>query len=337
MWRGGGGGGGSFNNPVTSGNSVAKNWILGGGRGGGGLVVMRVKAKDKSILLQPMRGDAAYPMSIRSPLVTNGVSCVSFSWKNADVNVALRVQIAINGVDVTTVRSRTLSLSDGWVDVCEPICFSAMSAERRANGYIDIPLDVYAPVSALVRVIVEPALVARARNEAATGLDPLYGAISITDISVVDNRPTVIPWVAPTESSDAGCPAPVEIPVDWLSGNSSFEVREISSMAEVASDALEVLNAKAANGRLSVAECYVLGLDPQKETDDFRITSLPMNDDGTPDLENIVFEPPCEQWNVSGATWKLKGKANLSDKDWVDVPKEGNHSLRFFKVEVELP
>ena len=80
----------------------------------------------------------------------------------------------------------------------------------------------------------------------------------------------------------------------------------------------------------------MLGSDPEVATNDFRIVSFPMKADGTPDLANIVFEPPQGQWNVSGARAVLKGAATL-DGPWGDVPAGGNTAYRFFKVEVILP
>ena len=41
------------------------------------------------------------------------------------------------------------------------------------------------------------------------------------------------------------------------------------------------------NGRLSVVECYVVGLDPQDAEADFRITKFPMKADGTSNLANL--------------------------------------------------
>ena len=95
----------------------------------------------------------------------------------------------------------------------------------------------------------------------------------------------------------------------------------------------------AANGR-KIWECYVLGLDPEDETNDFRIVSFPIKADGTPDLANIVFDPPQVRWNVP-ATYKLKGAATL-DGPWEEVEDGGGAGrvalpLRFFKVEVQLP
>ena len=91
--------------------------------------------------------------------------------------------------------------------------------------------------------------------------------------------------------------------------------------------------------RLSVVECYVVGLDPGIATNDSRITSFPMKADGTPDLENIAVDPPKSQWNVPGARAVVKGAATL-DGEWKSV--EGataaeKAAMRFFKVTVELP
>ena len=97
--------------------------------------------------------------------------------------------------------------------------------------------------------------------------------------------------------------------------------------------------AVAANGRMSVAGCYIVGLDPQDAASDLRIASFPMKADGTPDLENITVYPRPSEWNVPGARAVVKGAAAL-DGEWKSVegatPAE-KAAMRFFKVEVELP
>ena len=71
------------------------------------------------------------------------------------------------------------------------------------------------------------------------------------------------------------------------------------------------------------------------------MTSVPSSAaDGTPDIDNIVFDPPQGRWNVP-ATWKVKGAATL-EGPWEDVSDGGGAGraalpLRFFKVEVVLP
>ena len=94
---------------------------------------------------------------------------------------------------------------------------------------------------------------------------------------------------------------------------------------------------------MSVAECYVVGLDPEIATNDFKITSFSLKVDGTPDIENIVFDPPQERWNVQSAQPVIKGAANLNGP-WQEVGGDGHagrvtlpEDFRFFKAEVVLP
>ena len=77
----------------------------------------------------------------------------------------------------------------------------------------------------------------------------------------------------------------------------------------------------------------MLGVDPTKADDDFRITRFWM-EDGEPKFE---FSHSSDgAGNSYSARIKAKGKAKLSDT-WQDVPKGGDESFRFFTVEVELP
>jgi hypothetical protein len=129
----------------------------------------------------------------------------------------------------------------------------------------------------------------------------------------------------PSETQTTGVP----VPYAWLD-------TYVTGVAHT-SEAYETLAmSTAANGRLSVAECYVLGLDPQVATNDFKITSFPMKADGTPDLEKIAFAPAKAQWNVQGARAVVKGAESL-DGEWQTVTEENKAGFRFFKVEVVLP
>ena len=131
---------------------------------------------------------------------------------------------------------------------------------------------------------------------------------------------------------DVGSGKTVTVPNDWLTN--------ITARIEAAGgDAVAALQATAANGRLSNVECYILGLDPESTTNDFKIVSFQMKADGTPDLAAIVFEPPMTRWNVPGARAVLKGAATLKG-GWksVDEATAAEKALfRFFKVVVELP
>lgn len=131
----------------------------------------------------------------------------------------------------------------------------------------------------------------------------------------------VLEWYAPSEFVvDVGGGKSVTVPGDWVTKHTSRSVTD-----------------NAANGR-PVWQCYVLGLDPEG-SEDFRITSFPMNADGTPNLAGIEFSPVPNRWNVSGATARLKGRASLESGEWQEVanPSAPDPALRFFKVEVVLP
>ncbi len=121
---------------------------------------------------------------------------------------------------------------------------------------------------------------------------------------------------------------PVSVPYAWLRTNypdvaDDYEAYETSAKTT------------AANGR-KVWECYVVGLDPTDASKDFRITSFPMKDDGTPDLANMTFAPPQSEWNVPAATPKQYGAATL-EGPWSEVPEGGDSTMKFFKIVVELP
>ena len=94
--------------------------------------------------------------------------------------------------------------------------------------------------------------------------------------------------------------------------------------------------ATAANG-YKVWECYMVNVSPNDKDDVLRITAFPMKDDGTPDLGNLTFAPPKSEWNVQSAVPKLKGRSQLDAGEWQDVPSGGDPTMRFFRIEVELP
>ena len=124
----------------------------------------------------------------------------------------------------------------------------------------------------------------------------------------------------------------VTVPGAWLEAHENI-------FRNNGDDVSAAIQATAANERLSNVECYILGLDPEDTTNDLKIVSFPMKADGTPDLANIVIDPPEAQWNVPGARAVLKGATTL-DGDWKpieDATAEEKAAMRFFKVVVELP
>ena len=136
----------------------------------------------------------------------------------------------------------------------------------------------------------------------------------------------ILSWGVDDVIVDAGGGKTVAVPGSWLEEYDAL-------WDDYDGDKAAYANSTAVNGR-KVWECYVLDLDPELD-DDFTIVSFPMNADGTPDLENIEYDPPQEDWNVS-AQPIVKGAATL-DGEWQTVTEQNKSSLRFFKVVVELP
>ena len=130
-------------------------------------------------------------------------------------------------------------------------------------------------------------------------------------------------WIPNGETGvvvDAGGDKTVTVPQAWLAEKTT----------RAATD-------EAANGR-KVWECYVVGLDPEDATNDFKIAAFPMKADGTPDLENLGIAPEQSKWNVEGAHPVIKGKASLNgSEEWQTVTDENKAEMRFFRVEVQLP
>jgi hypothetical protein len=118
----------------------------------------------------------------------------------------------------------------------------------------------------------------------------------------------------------------VTVPGDWLTN--------ITERIEAeGGDAVAALQSTAANRRMSVAECYVVGVDPEKADEDFKIVSITIGADGTPVVE---FDPPQAEWNVQTARPVVKGAAELGG-EWQTVTDTNKAGLRFFKVVVEMP
>ena len=77
----------------------------------------------------------------------------------------------------------------------------------------------------------------------------------------------------------------------------------------------------------------MLGIDPKKADDDFRITRFWM-ENGEPKFE---FSHSADgAGNSFMPRIKSLGKEKLTDS-WQDVPPGGDSSFRFFTVELKLP
>lgn len=82
----------------------------------------------------------------------------------------------------------------------------------------------------------------------------------------------------------------------------------------------------AANGRQTVADCYVAGLDPEDPAAEFlaRIEMV----DGVPE---VTPSPDLKDARV----YKVLGRTALDDAEGWQCPATADH--RFFKISVELP
>jgi hypothetical protein len=136
---------------------------------------------------------------------------------------------------------------------------------------------------------------------------------------------TWTPALSTDVSVDLGGGKSVVVPVEWFDSHADI-------VAAAGGDKAVALQLTAANGR-KVWECFMLGVDPTKADDDFKITRFWM-EGGKPMFE---FSHSADgAGNSFTPRIKTKGKAKLSD-GWSDVPEGGNASFRFFTVEVELP
>lgn len=98
-------------------------------------------------------------------------------------------------------------------------------------------------------------------------------------------------------------------------------------------DAME--KTTAANGCRMVGECYALGIDPEDPDDDLKISDFEMKD-GKP----VITLNHTEDGSGNSFLPRVKtlGKATLSDvEEWREVPEEGDQTMHFFKVQVEMP
>ena len=120
----------------------------------------------------------------------------------------------------------------------------------------------------------------------------------------------------------------------WESPTQEWFDRHTTITSVANGDIATAVAMPAANGCRTVGECYALGIDPEDPDDDLKISHFEMKD-GKP----VITLNHTEDGSGNSFTPRVKtlGKANLNDSDWVEVPESGNPSLRFFKVEVEMP
>ena len=186
---GGGGAGGSHSGAAGT---------NAGGRGGCGCVILRVRTAAKLCVLQPTKSypadgpeyqNADYPMSIRSKWLDNGLSLFSFSYRDADSNAVLRLQISTNLVDEGVVYTRTREPADSpnWTTLTN-WSFKGLPPDKLKEDTLTYFLSLRAPHKGLMRLVMDPAVVTQAllqaENRATRNLD--YGKITVTRIFCYD-------------------------------------------------------------------------------------------------------------------------------------------------------
>jgi len=148
--------------------------------------------KTNALLLSARRTPAGGVCGIKSPLMNGeplgsdkgsrgiGLGMVSFSYRNAQPNVNLLVQIATNGVGSANMATINNLSEDNWVTWTN-VSFSAGSG-RPSSGVASVYLGLHGVEGAL-RVIMDPAVV----NAVSKQLNPsLFGDIFITGIKCTD-------------------------------------------------------------------------------------------------------------------------------------------------------
>ena len=198
---GGGGGGGS---------NGGANGTNAGGKGGSGGVMFRVRTAAKICTLQPSRAvivgeteddpGLVEPMGVRSPLLEDGMSLLSLTYANANSNCVLWLQVATNCPDHSMVGGFTDAfpeLDNGmwetkavWLfpgaakgatatpnGVRTGVVTNLVPVSELASGTISFYQSLRAPVSGLMRVIIDPAVVREGKRRALS--DPDYGRITV--------------------------------------------------------------------------------------------------------------------------------------------------------------
>ncbi len=92
----------------------------------------------------------------------------------------------------------------------------------------------------------------------------------------------------------------------------------------------------AANGCRTVGECYALGINPEDPNDDLKIAEFKM-ENGKPVIKLNHTEDGSG--NSFADRVKTLGKEKLADptEEWREVPDDGDPTMRFFTVGVEIP
>lgn len=197
--------------------TYTEGWIVSNG----------VVATDRALKLQPKRGSGEVPMGLRTPLLKQGLSLFSFAYTNADENASLLLQIATNRVTTGGLEDFTESLSAGdWTTVTN-FSFKEMTSTERLSGALAYSMSLRAPVSGLIRLIVDPTVIAAASVTNVMGeLPPSeFGQVTITSALCYDEPPlddrSWWGWNLLTTGWDSGVANAYAYLTDWSTGLSA--------------------------------------------------------------------------------------------------------------------
>ena len=130
------------------------------------------------ISLAPCRSVTNLPVSIRSPLLTNGVSVFGFTWTNVtDYAQAPTLLIQTNNVSSGYIYGESTTLSD-WHTVAEHQIINA-------SGSFALPLKMRAATNTAIRVILDPALIEKCSTNKSLSID--YCKVDITGVYYWDD------------------------------------------------------------------------------------------------------------------------------------------------------
>lgn len=200
--------------------TYTESWIVSNG----------VAATNRALKIQPKRGSGETPMGLRTPWLRQGLSLFSFAYTNADENASLLLQIATNNVSEATlynVTCREMSLSTNQWTTVTNFSFKDMTPTERISGTLAYSMSLRAPVSGLIRVIADPAVIAAASVTNAMGEfpPPEYGQVTITSALCYDEPPlddrSWWGWNLLTTGWDSGVANAYAYLTDWSTGLSA--------------------------------------------------------------------------------------------------------------------
>ena len=142
----------------------------------------------KACLLSAKRSHGDVATSIRSPLMADGdrgrgLGQLAFTYANAQSNAAIVVQIATNGLPLSSFASITESIDESLWTTVTNIDFSAMSEAERASGTVRAYLGLRG-VKGAMRIALDPDTVAAVEDV----MDPTaFGEVTITGVMFKDD------------------------------------------------------------------------------------------------------------------------------------------------------